>query len=148
MSVWSRKIGREVLRLACWNTDGVRCRKPELEQFFSEHCVDICFLNHMHLELGRDLRFATLVTGRTGRLCKEAQRSLFAQPQIICCASLGSPAPGGYCRTPSVGDQTSAARVGLYLPHTTVDLVGSAWVPEQLIVLIGTSQRKARGMEF
>jgi hypothetical protein len=32
------------LRLACWNADGVRGRKLELEHFLSQHGVDICLL--------------------------------------------------------------------------------------------------------
>jgi hypothetical protein len=31
----------EVLRLACWNTDGVRGRKLELEHFLRQHGVDV-----------------------------------------------------------------------------------------------------------
>jgi hypothetical protein len=30
------------LRFACWNSDGVRGRKLELEHFLSQHGVDIC----------------------------------------------------------------------------------------------------------
>jgi hypothetical protein len=51
------------LRLACWNADGVRGRKLELEQFLSEKCVDICLLNGTHLEPGRALRFANPDSG-------------------------------------------------------------------------------------
>jgi hypothetical protein len=43
------------------NADGVRGLKLELEQFLSEHGVDICLLNETHLESGRDLRFANFV---------------------------------------------------------------------------------------
>jgi exonuclease III len=53
------------LRLAYWNADGVRGRKLELEQFLSEHGVDICPLNQTHLESGRALRFANYVCHRT-----------------------------------------------------------------------------------
>jgi hypothetical protein len=53
------------MRLACWKADGVRGRK--LEQFLSEHGVDICLLNETHLEPGRALRFANYVCHRTDR---------------------------------------------------------------------------------
>jgi hypothetical protein len=35
-TVWSK-----ALRIACWNADGVRGRKLELEHFLSQHGVDI-----------------------------------------------------------------------------------------------------------
>jgi exonuclease III len=55
------------LRLAYWNSDGVRGRKLELEQFLSEHSVDMCLLNETHLESVRVLRFANYVSHRTDR---------------------------------------------------------------------------------
>jgi hypothetical protein len=55
------------LRLARWNGDGVRGRKLELEQFLSEHGVDICLLNETELEAGRPLRFANYVCHRMDR---------------------------------------------------------------------------------
>jgi hypothetical protein len=39
----------KVLRLACWNADGVGCRKLELEHFLSQHGVDICLLTITNL---------------------------------------------------------------------------------------------------
>jgi hypothetical protein len=57
----------KALRLAWWNADGVRGRKLELEQFLSEHGVDICLLNETHLEAGRALKFANYVCHRTDR---------------------------------------------------------------------------------
>jgi exonuclease III len=55
------------LRLTYWNADGVRDRKLELEQFLSEHGVDICLLNETHLESVRGVRFANYVCHRTDR---------------------------------------------------------------------------------
>lgn len=46
------------MRLACWGTDGVRGRKLEMEQFLSEHSVDICLLKEMHLKPGLPQRYA------------------------------------------------------------------------------------------
>jgi hypothetical protein len=40
----------KALRLACWNPDGVRGRKLELEHFFSQHGVDICLLTETHVQ--------------------------------------------------------------------------------------------------
>jgi exonuclease III len=56
---------RKALRIACWNADGVRGRKLELEQFLSEHGVDICLLNETHLESDWALSFANYVCYRT-----------------------------------------------------------------------------------
>jgi hypothetical protein len=65
--VQSRTNGAKALRLAYWNADGIRGRKVELEQFLSEHGVDICLLNETHLESGRALRFANYVCHRRDR---------------------------------------------------------------------------------
>jgi hypothetical protein len=65
MAVRPRTNGGKALRLAYWNADGVRSRKLELEQFLSEHGVDICLLNEMHLESGGALRSANYVCHRT-----------------------------------------------------------------------------------
>jgi hypothetical protein len=53
--------GEKALRLAYWIPDGVRGRKPELEQFqqfHSEHGVDICLLNETHHEASKTIMFA------------------------------------------------------------------------------------------
>jgi hypothetical protein len=55
----------KALLLACCNAHGVGGRKLELEQFISEHDVDICLLNETHLESGRALRVANYVCHRT-----------------------------------------------------------------------------------
>jgi hypothetical protein len=55
------------LRLACWNADGVRGKKQELEQFIGEHGVDFCLRNETYLEAGRALRFANYFCHRTDR---------------------------------------------------------------------------------
>jgi exonuclease III len=49
MAVQPRSNGGTALRLACWKADGVRSRKLELEEFLSEHGVDIIFLNETRL---------------------------------------------------------------------------------------------------
>jgi len=36
---WSK-----ALRLACWNADGVRGRKQEMDIFLGQHGIDICLL--------------------------------------------------------------------------------------------------------
>jgi hypothetical protein len=48
----------KALRLAYWNEDGVRGRKLELDQFISEHGVDICLLNETHSEYDQTFQLA------------------------------------------------------------------------------------------
>jgi hypothetical protein len=67
MAARPRRTQGKVLRLACWNADGVRGRKLELEHFLSEHSVDICLLNETYLVLERALRFANYVCQSTDR---------------------------------------------------------------------------------
>jgi hypothetical protein len=67
MAVHPRTNGGKVLRLACWNAHSVRGRKLELQQFLSEHGVDICLLNRTHLESGWALSFANYDCHRTHR---------------------------------------------------------------------------------
>ena len=60
--VWSK-----ALRLACWNADGVRGRKLELEHFLSQHGVDICLSSETFLKAGQALPLANYVCHRTNR---------------------------------------------------------------------------------
>jgi exonuclease III len=68
MSARPRKTVRcKALRLACWNADGVRGRKLELEYFLSQHGVDICLLSETFLNAGEPFRLANYVCHRTER---------------------------------------------------------------------------------
>ena len=55
------------LRLACWNADGVRGMKLELEHFLGQHDVDICLLRETLLNAGQAFRLANYVCHRTDR---------------------------------------------------------------------------------
>ena len=48
-----RTVRGKALRLACWNADGVRGRKLELERFLSQQGVDICLLSETFLKAGQ-----------------------------------------------------------------------------------------------
>jgi hypothetical protein len=67
MAARPRRTPGKDLRLACWNFDGVRDRKLELELFLSEHGVDIFLFNETQLVAVRALRFANYVCHRTDR---------------------------------------------------------------------------------
>jgi hypothetical protein len=58
----------KTLHLACWNAEGVRGRKLELEQFLNQHGVDICLLSETFHNPGRAFRLASYVCHRTDRL--------------------------------------------------------------------------------
>jgi len=60
-------IRGKALRLACWNADGVRGRKLELEHFLSQQGVDICLLSETFLTSGQAFRLANYVCHRTDR---------------------------------------------------------------------------------
>jgi len=55
------------LRLACWNADGARGRKLELEHFLSQQSFDICLLSETFLNPGQAFRLDNYVCHRTDR---------------------------------------------------------------------------------
>jgi hypothetical protein len=67
MAARSRRTPDKALRLACWNADGVRDMKLELEQLLSEHGVVIFLLNETHPVAEQALNFAIYVCHRTDR---------------------------------------------------------------------------------
>ena len=58
MTARPRQTNGGSLRHACWNADGVRCRRLELEHFLGYHGVDICLLSETHLSPEQAFRFA------------------------------------------------------------------------------------------
>ena len=62
-----RSSGAGTLRLACWNADGVRGKRLELEHFLGQHGVDICLLSETFLKPGQAFRLANYVCHRTDR---------------------------------------------------------------------------------
>ena len=57
----------KALRLACWNANGVSCRKLVLVHSLSQHGVDICLLIQPFLNPGQAFRFANYVCHRTDK---------------------------------------------------------------------------------
>jgi hypothetical protein len=69
MALRPRRTDRgKALSLACWDADGVRSRKLELEHFLSQHVVDICLLSETFLNPGQAFRLANCVCHRTDRI--------------------------------------------------------------------------------
>jgi hypothetical protein len=150
MAVRSRINGRDAVRPAGWNSDGVRSRKLKLEQFLSEHGIDICLLNETHLESGSSLKFLNYVCHRSEHPTLGGGKVISAVAKLIILARFGSAALGGYCRTLNVDDRTSEASVGVLFAHTTLDSVGADRVSDRRIFRLhgGWSQREAHGLEF
>jgi hypothetical protein len=68
MAARPRRTDRgKALRLACWNADGLRGRKLELEHFINLHGIDICLLSKTFLNPGQVFRLANNVSHRTDR---------------------------------------------------------------------------------
>jgi exonuclease III len=57
----------KALRVACWNADGIRGRKMELDHFLGKHRVDICLLTETHLRSGQVFLLANYVCHHTDR---------------------------------------------------------------------------------
>jgi len=62
-----RTVRGKALRLVCWNADGVRGRKLEMEHFLSQHGVEIYLLSETFLNSGQAFRLANYVCHRTDR---------------------------------------------------------------------------------
>jgi len=63
-----RTTRTKALRLACWNADGIRGKKQELDHFLGQHGIDICLLAETHLRSGDVFRLANYVCHRNNRL--------------------------------------------------------------------------------
>ena len=63
----SRTVRCKALRLACWNADGLRGRKLELEHFLGQHGVDIRLLSEAFLKPVQAFRLVNYVCHHTDR---------------------------------------------------------------------------------
>jgi len=71
------------LRLACWNGDGVRGRKQELDHFLGQHGIDICLLAETHLRSGEVFRLANYVCLRIDRLTEGGGTAILVRRGIV-----------------------------------------------------------------
>jgi len=101
-----RKEQAKPLPLACWNADGVRGRKLEMEYFLKQHGIDFCLLSEAFLNPGQAFRLASYVCHRTDRLttgryshpgppCYSPPLSARSEPDTL----------GGYCHSSHIGRQ-------------------------------------------
>jgi hypothetical protein len=73
----------KALSLACWNADGVRGRKLELEHFLGRHGVDICLLIETFFNPGQAFRLANYVCHRTDRLTAGGGTAILVRRGIV-----------------------------------------------------------------
>ena len=59
------------MRLACWNADGIRDKKLELDHFLGQNGIDVCVLIETHLRSGDIFRLANYVCHCNDRLTEE-----------------------------------------------------------------------------
>jgi hypothetical protein len=79
---WEDRSGKD-LRLACWNANGVRGRKLELEHFLSQHGVDICLLCKTRPNSNQAFRLANYVCHRTDRPTAEGGIAILVRRGIV-----------------------------------------------------------------
>jgi hypothetical protein len=144
-TVWSK-----ALRLACWNADGVRGRKLELEHFLSQHGVDICLLSQTFLNAGQVFRLANM--SATAQTDSEGRYSYPSPPWYSppLTARSGPDPLGRHCCSSHLGRQTGENPSGLPLTFPLTDRRG----PDRLFGRGITGfygrrpQRQTRGMEL
>ena len=80
MAARPRRTDRgKTLRLACWNADGVRSKKLELEHFLAQHGVYICPLSETYLNPGEAFRLASYDCHRTDRPIAGAGKAILVR---------------------------------------------------------------------
>jgi hypothetical protein len=152
MVMWPMTNGEKAFGQACCNADDVRSCYRKLEQFLSEHSADFCLLNETHVEPDRALRNAKYICHRTDRPTLEWRTAILVRRSkdnyAVPVSVLQNLDAAAHALV--VGDQTSKARGGLGLAHTTIDRVGPDGVHERSIISLdaGRNQREARGLEF
>jgi exonuclease III len=72
----------KALLLACWNADGVRGRKQELDNFLGQHGIDICLLTETHLRSGDVFRLAKHVCHRNDQLTEGGETAFLVRGGI------------------------------------------------------------------
>ena len=78
--VWQRDLEGQN---ACWNADGIRSWKLELEHFLRQHGVHVCLLSETLLSLREAFRLANYVCHRTHRVTSRACTAVQVQRGIM-----------------------------------------------------------------
>jgi exonuclease III len=73
----------KALRLACWNAEGVRSRKQELDHFLGQHGIDKCLLAETHLRAREVFRLANYVCHRSDRLTEGGGTAIQVRRGIV-----------------------------------------------------------------
>jgi hypothetical protein len=113
------------LRLARWNADRVRGRKPELLHFLSQHSVDICLLNETFLNPGQAFRLANSLPPHTQtdsrRRCSHPGPPWYS-PTLS--THSGADPLGSHCCSSHIGRETGENPCGLHLIFPPIDRSG------------------------
>jgi hypothetical protein len=78
-----RTVRGKALHHACWNADGVRRKKLELEQFLVQHSVNICLLIETFLNPGQAFQLANYVCHSTDRLTEGGGTAILVGHGIV-----------------------------------------------------------------
>jgi exonuclease III len=71
------------LRLACWNAEGVRSKKQELDHFLGQHGINICLLAETHFRSRDVFRLANYVCHRNDRLTEGDGTAILVRRGIV-----------------------------------------------------------------
>jgi hypothetical protein len=82
MAARPKRTATEALRVACWNADGVRGRKQELDHFLGQHSRDTCLFTEIRLKSGVFFRMANYVCHRTDRLTQGGGTAILLRRDI------------------------------------------------------------------
>jgi len=112
---------RKDVRLACWNADGIRGRKLELEYFLSEHGIDIHLLSETQLEPTREaLRWTNYVCHLTDRPTRGGGTAILVRRGIVRYAVSISVLQHCHCHV-VLANRPVKSRGGLPITRTTLD---------------------------
>ena len=150
MAAHPRTERSKPLRLACWNTDGVRGRKLELEHFLSQHGVDTCLLSETFLNPGQAFRHANYTCHRTDRPTMRGGTAILVRRGTV---HHSVPVPGLTqleATTIQVNRQTGDSPCGLPFAFPPTDRSGPNRLFRRGIAGLDCrrSQRQTRGIEL
>ena len=147
-----RTVRCKALQLACWNGDGVRGRKLELEHFLNQNGVDIYLLSETFLKPDQAYRIPNYVCHRTHKTIAGGRYSHPSPPWYShpLGARSGPDQLGGHSCSSHIGLQTDENPCGLPLTLPPIDRSGHDRLFRWGIAGPDgrRSQRQTRGLEL
>ena len=139
------------LRLACWNADGVRGRRLELEHFLSQHGVEISLLSETFLNHEQPFRLANYFCRRKDTPTLKGGTAILVRRGSPSLSARCGPGPlRGYRHLSHFGRQTGDSRCGLPFTYPPTDRSGPVRLFQQGIAGLDglRPQRQTRGLEL